>query len=611
MKKTALLLSLFLLFALLFCACGEKPATPAETAAPETAAPETDPPETEAPEPEAVFLNGADGSDDNDGLTPETPVKSYDRAFALLTPTRSVIVVEKTASLARDYVFPAYDGTVTITACRDGVDYAADNGAALKIASSASLSSDLILDRIAVIASSDGARLCARFHNVTVTETVTTESKTGFLPSFVGGYLVPDLALNAANHQTAKEVSYTGDVTFSLSGGSWRSIVGGNVRLGRNSPVGTVNGALTLSLGGAVRAESKAITDDIGVDYVAACGANFAHGSVTLEITGGTYKTPVYVIGHMGKYFNYTADNGKTGTDGLQARYNTRYDAAVTVKISGGDFTAREATEVKVLQVPGQTPLHADAAFEITGGSFSEKTVFSALGVLGNTTAAGVPDGRKTVDFFTVNGEKVADRHVPRLACCGDSITFGTCYAAQNGYLDVNFSYPAQLQRRFGDTAVVGNFGYPGSNVTSNSYAKYYQSLCWNLLEDFDPDYVSFALGTNNCSLMPGGLADFKSSYRTMLNALRKTYPEVKVILTTALYRFDKQERMEQLDTYILPAQKEIAEQNASFTTLLDLYTLFRPYGTATYYKDKLHPNNLGYSKLADVLYENLKDTIK
>ena len=33
--------------------------------------------------------------------------------------------------------------------------------------------------------------------------------------------------------------------------------------------------------------------------------------------------------------------------------------------------------------------------------------------------------------------------------------------------------------------------------------------------------------------------------------------------------------------------------------------------GTTTYYKDKLHPNNLGYSKLADVLYANLKDTVK
>ncbi|MBQ7172321.1 MAG: hypothetical protein IJR89_08615 [Clostridia bacterium] len=609
MKKISLLLSLLLVFALLFCACGEKPETPEGPA--ETETPETDPPETEAPVPEAVFLDAKNGKDENDGLTPETAVASCERAFELLLPTRTVIVVMNTVSVGLNYVFPDFDGAVTITAYHDGVDYAETNGAALKIASSCSLSSDLILDRIRLAVANDGARLCARFHNVTVTDTVVTDSKTGFLPSFVGGYVVSDVALNAANHPTAKDVSHKGDVTFSISGGSWRSIVGGNVRLGKNSPVGTVNGALTLALGGSVTVESKAITDDIGVDYVAASGANIAKGSVTLEITGGTYATPVYVIGHMGKYFNYTSDNGKTGTDGLQARYNTLYDAAVTVKISGGDFTSRQATEVKVLQVPGQTPLHADAAFEITGGSFSEKTAFSALGVLGNTTATGVPAGHKTVDFLSVNGEKAAEKHVPRLACCGDSITFGTCYTAQNGYLDVNFSYPAQLQRRFGDTAVVGNFGYPGSNVTSNSYAKYYQSLCWNLLEDFDPDYVSFALGTNNCSLMPGGLADFKNSYQSMLNALRKTYPEVNVILTTALYRFDKQERIDQLDAYILPAQKEIAEKNAAYTTLLDLYTLFRPYGTTSYYKDKLHPNNLGYSKLADVLYENLKDTVK
>ena len=110
---------------------------------------------------------------------------------------------------------------------------------------------------------------------------------------------------------------------------------------------------------------------------------------------------------------------------------------------------------------------------------------------------------------------------------------------------------------------------------------------------------------------MPGGLSDFKNSYTTMMNALHKAFPEAKVIMTTALYRFDKQERIDQLEQYILPAQKEIADKFSSFTTVLDLYTLYRPYGTTTYYKDKLHPNNLGYSKLADVLYANLKDTVK
>ena len=608
MKKTILFLTLLLVFPLLLAACGTQPA---EETSPVTEAPDTTVPETEAPAPEVVFVDGKDGKAENDGLTPETAVPDFDRAFALLTPTRTTIVVINTVPVRSNYPFPEFDGAVTITAFHDGIDYAEQNGAALKILSACYLSSDLILDRIPISAANDGARICARFHNVTVTDTVTTVDKTGFLPSFIGGFVVSDVALNAANHLTAKEVSHKGDLTFSISGGKWRSIIGGNFRVGRNSPVGTFDGALTLRLGGSVSVESKAITDDIGVDYVAVSGANIAKGSLTLEITGGTYATPIYMIGHMGTYFNYTADNGKTGTDGLQARYDTLYDAAVSVKISGGDFTSKQATEIKVLQVPGQTPLHADASFEITGGSFSEGIAFSALGVLGDTAATGVPAGRKTVDFLSVNGEKVAEKHVPRLACCGDSITFGTCYTAQNGYLDVNFSYPAQLQRRFGDNAVVGNFGYPGSNVTSNSYAKYYQSLCWNLLQDFDPDFVSFALGTNNCALMPGGLADFKNSYTTMMNALHRTFPEAKVIMTTALYRFDKQERIDQLEQYILPAQKEIADKFSPFTTVLDLYTLYRPYGTTTYYKDKLHPNNLGYSKLADVLYANLKDTVK
>ncbi len=560
-------------------------------------------PEPEKPAEDVVFLDGKNGSDAGDGRTPSAAVATYERAFELLTPARSTVVVVNTVPAATDYVFPAYDGTVTLTARHGTSDYAKNNNAGLAIRSSCSFSSDVILDGIRLLAESDGARICARFHNVTVTDTVTSGDA---LPAFVGGYLVTDAALNAAEHMTAAQVSHTGDVTFSISGGKWRSAVGGNVRLGQNAPVGTFDGALTLRLGGSVEVESGAITDDIGVDYVAASGANIAKGSVALEITGGTYKTPVYAIGHMGKYFNFTAANGKTGTDGLQASYDTLYDAAVTVRISGGDFTSEKATEVKALQVPGGTPLHADASFEITGGSFSDGIAFSALGVLGDTAAVGVPAGRRTVDFLSVNGEKVAEKHVPRLACCGDSITFGTGYAAQDGYLAVNFSYPAQLQRRYGDSAVVGNFGYPGSNVTSSSYAKYYQSLCWNLLEDFEPDFVLFALGTNNASLMPGGLADFKNSYIAMIGALRETCPEVKVFMTTALYRFDNADRIEAVDRYIIPAQKEIANRFFGFTRLVDLNTLFRPYGSTTYYKDKLHPNNLGYAKLADILFEQL-----
>ncbi|MBQ7171485.1 MAG: family 43 glycosylhydrolase [Clostridia bacterium] len=559
--------------------------------------------EPETPAADAVFVDGQNGSDANDGLTASSAVATYERAFSLLTPSRSTVVVVHTVPAAADYVFPAYDGTVTLTARQGSFDYAKNNNAGIRVLSSCAFSSDVILDGIRLLAESDGARICARFHNVTVTDTVVSA---GALPSFVGGYLVSDVALNVEGHMTAAEVSHTGNLVFSISGGKWRSIVGGNVRLGKNAPVGTVNGALTLTLGGSVEVESGAITDDIGVDYIAASGANIAHGSVTLEITGGTYKTPVYAIGHLGKYFNFTAANGKTGTDGLQQSYDTLYNAGVTVLISGGDFTSPKATEIKALQVPGETALHADCAFTVAGGSFSDTLAFSALGVLGNTTAAGVPAGHKTVDFLFVNGSRTAEKHVPRLACCGDSITFGTGFTAQDGYLDVNFSYPAQLQRLCGDTAVVGNFGYPGSNVTSGSYAKYYQSLCWNLLEDFDPDFVLFALGTNNASLMPGGLADFKNSYIAMIGALREAYPQVKVFMTTALYRFDNADRNEMVDSYIIPAQKEIAGRFFGFTRLVDLNTLFRPYGSTTYYKDKLHPNNLGYSKLAEILFDTL-----
>ena len=35
---------------------------------------------------------------------------------------------------------------------------------------------------------------------------------------------------------------------------------------------------------------------------------------------------------------------------------------------------------------------------------------------------------------------------------------------------------------------------------------------------------------------------------------------------------------------------------------LFDLAEEFRPYGNVSYYQDKLHPNNKGYGKLAEIM---------
>ena len=86
-----------------------------------------------------------------------------------------------------------------------------------------------------------------------------------------------------------------------------------------------------------------------------------------------------------------------------------------------------------------------------------------------------------------------------------------------------------------------------------------------------------------------------------MIEDMHTRFPNAKIIMTTALYRFDSDERINQMENYIIPAQKQVAGEY-DYVYLYDAYTEFKPYGNTTYYKDRLHPNNTGYTKLAEVM---------
>ena len=80
--------------------------------------------------------------------------------------------------------------------------------------------------------------------------------------------------------------------------------------------------------------------------------------------------------------------------------------------------------------------------------------------------------------------------------------------------------------------------------------------------------------------------------------------------MTTALYRWDNPDRTAMVDQHIIPVQKQIASEY-SYVTLYDTNTEYMPYGTTEYYKDKLHPNNLGYQKLAEVMKKGVDRVIR
>ncbi len=95
-----------------------------------------------------VFLSTSTGSDDNDGLTPETPKKTWStfsgKGIISLLEAGGTMVVTGKSYLGGNYVIPRMRGPLTITSVYNGVDYKnpkpANNPAcAFKMASGASL----------------------------------------------------------------------------------------------------------------------------------------------------------------------------------------------------------------------------------------------------------------------------------------------------------------------------------------------------------------------------------------------------------------------------------------------------------------------------------------
>ncbi len=573
-----------------------------------TSGTETDIPEANG-EGNAVFVDGINGKDENDGLTDQSAVATLEKAYELLNEECGRIVIMSSPKFDINYSAPEYEGEVVITSVYGDVDYRKETSARLSIGYSFSFNSHTVLENIEIMSIGAASRLCFNFHNATIGEGVEAANSVSRYIQLVAGYNVTDKPLTAEGHMTAKGVSYKGDCTLTVNSGKWHSVIGGNYRAGYHSPMGTFTGNVTVNIGGSTEITSGARADDIEGLGVSATGHNITKGTVTLNITGGKFKCPVYAVGKVGRYYNNNSENGKKGTDGTQFGKSVRYQAEISVNISGGDFT--DGSVVRVLQAPGDTAVHGNYALKVTGGSFHSMFEFSGFGIIGKSTAAGI-DKSKAVAFDEIDGTATANKKPLRIACCGDSITFGTCAAAETSggytYAKENFFYPNLMQKLYGTDAVVGNFGYPGSALGSG-YNKYYCSGVYNAMTEFDPDVILLALGTNNASGMPGSKDAFLSYYRGMLGDMHKRFPEAKIIMTTALYRWDKEERTQQVEQYIIPLQKQLADEY-DYITLYDAYNEYKPYGTTQYYKDKLHPNNLGYQKLAEVMKKGVDQVI-
>jgi acyl-CoA thioesterase I len=104
-----------------------------------------------------------------------------------------------------------------------------------------------------------------------------------------------------------------------------------------------------------------------------------------------------------------------------------------------------------------------------------------------------------------------------RVACVGDSITYGTFVKGRR-----RNCYPAQLEKLLGKTFSVRNFGANGRAVQRAADLPYWKHRYFKESSEFEPDLVIIMLGTND-SRKPNwkGLERFLEDFRDMLTHYR------------------------------------------------------------------------------------------
>jgi lysophospholipase L1-like esterase len=204
----------------------------------------------------------------------------------------------------------------------------------------------------------------------------------------------------------------------------------------------------------------------------------------------------------------------------------------------------------------------------------------------------------------------LAQRMPTHVACVGDSITYG--YGASSQTMT---SYPADLQKTFGSGVQVQNFGHNGATLLSNGSLPYIKQPEYTAATMFAANAgatavvdVIIMLGTNDSAPTNwnGGAnaTQYQTDYAALINHFQSlsTHPVVFVALPPPAYSsaFGVTEMV--IQDSIVPLTNQVAAQQGA--PIIDVYTALS--GMPSLFGDGVHPTDMGYSYLAQVMYKGL-----
>ena len=205
--------------------------------------------------------------------------------------------------------------------------------------------------------------------------------------------------------------------------------------------------------------------------------------------------------------------------------------------------------------------------------------------------------------FLLLSTLSATARKVVRVACVGNSITYGTGIANRE-----HDAYPAQLQRMLGKDYVVGNFGKPGATLLRHGHRPYFQQTEFRDARQFKGDIAVIHLGINDTD--PRNWCNFRDEfvgdYVALMDSLRQANPKVRIILSRLTpIRYDHPRFASGTELW----RREISEtiDRIAASQGVELIDFYQPLiAHPDWLSDGIHPDPRGAKALAETVYKGI-----
>lgn len=203
------------------------------------------------------------------------------------------------------------------------------------------------------------------------------------------------------------------------------------------------------------------------------------------------------------------------------------------------------------------------------------------------------------IDFY--HPIKKAEDNQIRVACVGDSITFGC--TVRNWRKN---NYPAVLGNLLGENYCVNNFGYTNRTAIKSADYPYTSEKLYQQSLAFKPDIVVIMLGSNDSKENNWDKDKFINDYCEIIECYLKlqSKPKVYVLAPTPLFEVGGkvmwQLRKDVVEHEICPAVKQIAAEMG--IQCIDMHSVFE--NKKELFSDGVHPNAKGSKVFAQRIFE-------